>query len=374
MLSVALFSNQFAGSSGHGLARYARELYGAMAELPGLAVTPVAAWSDRERGDLARLCAATGLEILPGNRRLTPALWTWLGFPRIEQLMRGNPDIVHAASLGYPIATDRPFVVTVHDLGPLTHPQYFRNTRPWVMRKGLDRALRQAAAIVCVSNATRDEVLEIAGSGVADRLHVVHEGVSLAGTATDWGSLAAARKLPTDAPFILATGKLSPRKNIAGLIAALGALRDRIPHHLIVAGGDGWDFAAVHQAVETGGLTGRVHFCGYVSDAELLTLYRRASVYVHPSFYEGFGLTVLEAMAAGTPVITSNVTALPEVAGDAALLVSPADRDELIDALERVTGDAALAAALGKRGRERAKAFSWGTAAEAMAGIYRSIA
>jgi glycosyltransferase involved in cell wall biosynthesis len=323
---------------------------------------------------LAELRAATGLEILRSGRRATPLLWTWLGHPRIELLMRSRVDIVHAASLGYPVATGRPYVVTIHDLGPLTHPQYFANTRPWVMRKSLDQAVRQAAAIVCVSNWTRDEVIEVAGNSVADRLHVVHEGISLAaGEEADWAQSAAAWNLPADVPFILAAGKLSPRKNIDGVIAALGVLKANFPHHLVLAGSEGWGFAVVHEAIMDHGLSDRVHFAGHVSDAELRALYRRASVYVHPSHYEGFGLTVLEAMAAGTPVITSNVSALPEIAGDAAFLVSPGECGELVDALERVLGDAGLAETMRARGLERAQSFSWRSNADAMTRIYRSI-
>jgi glycosyltransferase involved in cell wall biosynthesis len=217
-------------------------------------------------------------------------------------------------------------------------------------------------------------VIDVAGTAVSDRLHVVHEGVSLAQSEeADWAGVAARRNIPTDVPFILATGKLSPRKNVDGVIAALGALKGRFPHHLIGAGGDGWDVAAVHEAAARHGLVGRVHFTGFVDDTELLALYRDASVYAHPSHYEGFGLTVLEAMAAGTPVITSNVSALPEVAGGAALLVTPGDRDALVDAFERVLGDDELARAMRTRGLERARGFSWTSAAEAMAGIYRSI-
>ena len=375
MLSVALFSNQFAGSAGHGLARYARELYSRMQEHEDILVRPVAAWSDLEPNDLDELRSQTGLCLLPTGRRVTPALWNWAGLPRLEHLLSGKTDIVHAASLGYPIATRRPFVVTIHDLGPLTQPEFFSNTKPWIMRASLDRAVSQAAAIICVSESTRQEVLEVVGQSVADRLHVVPQGISLAGgEMSDWTALAANKSLPDEAPIILAAGQISPRKNIGGVINAFAALKDRVPHHLVIAGGDGWDHADVRNTVENLGIGGRVHFTGYLPDSDLRALYVRASAYLHPSFYEGFGLTVLEAMAAGTPVITSNVTSLPEVAGDAAILVTPGIQDELVDALERVLTDEDLATRLSERGIQRAGRFSWTSAADAVAEIYRSVA
>ena len=370
-LTVALFSNQFAAASGHGIARYSRALCEALAARPGLAPVPVAAWTDRTADDLAALAAETGLRILPTGRRATPILWTWAGRPRLETLVRGRVDVVHAAALGYPVATARPYVVTVHDLGPLTHPEYFTNTRPWVMRKSLDQAVRQARAIVCVSQATKDELLDYAGAHLEPRVGVVHEGVARLPQGVGWAAMAHRDLPPEGVPFVLATGKISPRKNILGVMEALAGLLGTLPHHLVIAGGDGWAVDEVYAAVTRLGLQGRIHFPGFVSDAELATLYARADVYVHPSFYEGFGLTVLEAMAAGTPVVTADRSSLPEVAGEAALLVDPGDVDALAQAILRIATDEPLAADLRTRGRARAATFTWEAAAEAMERIYR---
>ena len=176
---------------------------------------------------------------------------------------------------------------------------------------------------------------------------------------------------PVGVPFVLATGKISPRKNILGVMEAMAGLRATLPHHLVIAGGDGWAVADVYAAIKRLGLEGRIHFPGFVSDAELATLYAEAAVYVHPSFYEGFGLTVLEAMAAGTPVIAADRSSLPEVAGEAALLVDPADVDALAQAILRLSTDEALTANLRARGHARAATFTWEAAAEAMESIYR---
>lgn len=362
ILNIALFSNQFAGSKGFGLARYARELHGALSVRPGLNVVPVAAWSDRADP------SETGAVLLPTGRRGTSLAWTFLGAPALERLTSFTPDVVHAASLGYPVATKKPFVVTVHDLGPLTHRAFFRKARPFVMRRALAQAAR-ADAVVCVSAFAREEFLRVAGEGVRPRTHVVSEGAAPLPPADHDGFAA----LGLTKPFVLAVGQASPRKNFDGLVAALARLGDAVPHHLVVAGGTGWDAGAFDAAIRDHHMADRVHKTGFVSDGVLAALYARASAFALPSFYEGFGLPVLEAMAAGVPVIASNVSALPEVAGDAALLVDPSDTKALAGALHAVLTNETLAGDMRDKGRARAKNFSFAAAAAAMEQIYRAI-
>lgn len=148
---------------------------------------------------------------------------------------------------------------------------------------------------------------------------------------------------------------------------------DSIPHHLVAVGASGWDMAEIYKELEGSPVRERIHFPGYVSDDQLLALYQHASVYVHPSLYEGFGLTVLEAMAAGCPVVTSNVTSLPEVAGDAALLVDPLDEEEIADAVKNICLDNQLASDLIEKGKRRSAQFSWDRCAREVATIYTSV-
>lgn len=379
-MHVACFSNQFASSQGHGIARYSRELIGALGGIDGLRITPVAAWSDRERRDIDRLCSRTGLVLSPWGRKLTPLGWTFLGLPPLEGWLNSPVELVHALSLGYPVATRRPYVVTVHDLGPLTHPEYFTNTSPWVMKASLRQAVRKAAAIVCVSRSAADELACYVGGQVERRIRVIHEGVGdeffAAPDAVSLDILlneAVPAMAEADPPFILAAGKISPRKNISGLLEAFVRIAGRVPHHLVLVGGDGWDMERVHSLLPTGSLASRVHFAGYVSDEHLRALYRRAAFYVHPSFYEGFGLTVLEAMASGCPVVTSNLYSLPEVAGDAALLVNPANSDEIAGAILALCEDASLADSLRAKGHARALQFRWSDCASKVYGVYREV-
>ncbi len=375
MLNVAYFSNQFADRAGHGLARYSRELFAALeAVSQDLGVTPVAAWSSMDKGNLAALKQTSGLKLIPLRRRLTPLAWTFLNSPPLEYWLP-ETDVVHAVALGYPVATRKPLVVTVHDLGPLTHPEFFGNTSPWIMQRSLAQAVQQADAIICVSQSTADELTSYVGDGIASRVRVVHEGVSPEFfQPANPACLQGLNDLPPlGTPFVMATGKISPRKNIRGLIEAMSSLSDVIPHHLVLVGGDGWGIDEVYEQLSDSGIKARVHFPGYVTDEQLRALYATTSAYIHSSLYEGFGLTVLEAMAAGCPVVTSNIWSLPEVAGDAALLVNPLDTGALAQAIEAICCSEQLAGELIKKGGEQAKSFEWDKCAWQVADVYRSV-
>ncbi|MEE4208573.1 MAG: glycosyltransferase family 1 protein [Parvularcula sp.] len=371
MTAIVYFANQFADAKGHGMARYARELHGALILRRTLNITPVAGWSSLSAGPLEDLRRDTGLRLLPTGRRGTAWGWSFLRQPRAEWMLPGPVDVFHAVAMGYPVATGKPLVVTVHDLGPLTHPQYFSNNRPWLMRAALQQAVNHGAAIVCISQATAEEVRSLHGSAADDRLHVVHSGVS-APFFVDPGREALQGLVlpPNGVPFILTAGKISPRKNVQGVIASLKIAMQDIPHHLVVTGGDGWDMEQITALLDNETLRRRVHMVGYVSDEALRALYRRAAMYLHPSLYEGFGLTLLEAMAGGTPVITSNLSSLPEIAGDAALLVDPNNPEAIADAVLTLAQDADLASRLRQSGRARAEQFTWARTAKQMHAIY----
>ena len=375
-MHIAYFSNQFADLEGHGLARYSHQLYSALREThPSLKVTPIAAWSSRNANGVKQLIEKYGLKLLPWGRRWTPLVWSLLDRPPIERWLNSPVDVVHAVSLGYPIATRKPYVVTVHDIGPLTHPEFFSNTSPWIMKQSLKQAMAKADAIICVSTSTANELESYTNQNLADRIHVVHEGVSPSffGKVTS-ECLTSLNNLPAPGvPFILSTGKISPRKNVVRIIQALSKISDTIPHHLVFVGASGWGMAEILKEINNPALAHRIHQVGYVSDEQLRTLYAHASLYVHPSLYEGFGLTVLEAMAAGCPVVTSNVYSLPEVAGDAALLIDPYNVDEIAEAIESVCLDASLKTDLVRRGLARAKTFTWDRCAGKVAAIYESV-
>lgn len=372
MPRVAYFANQLADLQGHGLARYSTELLASLRHIEISHIVPVAGWSALPQEELARRQKEIGLKLTGLGRHGTSLLWTFLGFPTIESSLGEPIDVVHAVSLGYPIATKKPLVVTIHDLGPLTHPQFFTNTRPWVMERSLQQAVKQADKIVCVSQFTADEVLSYAGTHLEDRIEVVLEGVSPHFQQTPDPAALDGIRLPNK-PFILSAGANSPRKNLVGLLNAMRIARDEIAHDLVLVGGSGWDTDAFSKVLSENNLTTRVHQLGFVSDAALHALYHKADVYVHPSLFEGFGLPVLEAMAAGTPVVTSNRSSLPEVAGQAARLTDTANPEAFAADLVEVCTSQDLRTKMRTAGQSRAGQFLWEDTARAMSQIYSDL-
>lgn len=380
MHNIAFFSNQFARNKGTGVARYARNLLRAFIELDTpFHIVPVTTWSDMKKDEMATFKVDTGLRLLPTRRIATRLLWTTINIPKIEHLLDFNVDLVHTSDLGYVVATSKPHVVTVHDIGPLTHPEFFNKDSIWIMRRNLEYAIKKARAFICVSQTTADSLVEYVQGrysvDILNRIYVVHEGIAEHFFQTP-DFLVLNHNACFDflgKPFFLAVGKLSPRKNLETVIKALAKLKSSLPHHLVTVGGDGWDFQEVRNLVTSLGLSNRVHFLGYVNDRQLHALYAKATLFIYPSLFEGFGLPILEAMASGCPVITSNVSSLPEVAGDAALLVDPQSVESLAAALYAICQDHMLEEELKRQGQERAKMFSWGKCATETLSVYEQV-
>ena len=208
---------------------------------------------------------------------------------------------------------------------------------------------------------------------VAPKVTVIHQGVSGFFRPSDEADVLRVReKLGLPERFVLYLGTLEPRKNLPRLIRAFSHIADEVPHSLVIAGGKGW---RVGKAVEIpSSLEDRVLLTGFVPGADLPALYSAAEVFAYPSLYEGFGLPVVEAMACGTPVLTSSVASLPEVAGDAALLVDPLSEEGMARVLKRLCEDDALRESLSSEGLERASLYSWDGCARAVLGVYESVA
>ena len=229
--------------------------------------------------------------------------------------------------------------------------------------------------MICVSQATADEVEAHLGGTVADRLHVVGEGVTRRARSNPEGPQAeVADGLPVGTPFLLAAGGASPRKNLGRLLSSFEGLADRIPHHLVLVGGSGWGHCDLAARIEASSFTDRIHRLGYVTDDQLDALYGAAAAFVHVSLFEGFGLPLLEAMEARCPVVTSSVSSLPEVAGDAAVLVDPHDVEAISEGILAVVSSADLSAELVEKGELRVSEFTWEACARQVADIYRGIA
>ena len=292
-------------------------------------------------------------------------------------LWRARVDLFHAPHYVVSPLTPRPYVVTIHDCIHLRFPQYLPNKAAHVYARAMMTvAARRAARILTVSNASKDDILHFLGVP-ADKVEVIYNGLDLrlAAPPTEEQIERVRDRFMLTSPFILYTGNIKPHKNVDRLIEAYAILRERGRTNvkLLIIGEEISRFPNLRRLVHRHQLHGHVRFFGFVPDATLAVLYRLASVFVFPSLYEGFGLPPLEAMAAGVPVITSNVSSLPEVVGDAALLIDPLDPGAIADAIARVLDDPALSADLVARGAERIKAFSWTRAVDRIRQVYAEV-
>jgi glycosyltransferase involved in cell wall biosynthesis len=295
-----------------------------------------------------------------------PRLWTHLRLSR-ELLTRPRPDVLFVPAHVLPLVHPLPSVVTVHDLGY----RYFPDAHPLAQRLYLDWSTHYSAhgatRVIADSLGTRDDLVKFY-KVPTEKISVVYPGRDENLGPADPAPVLARHGLA--AGYLLHVGTLQPRKNLVRLIEAVAALRERWPDLvLVLAGRPGWlaepilALARQHAAW--------VRLLDYVPDTDLAGLYSGARAFVYPSLYEGFGFPVLEAMACGTPVICANTSSLPEVAGDAALLVDPTDTAALSAAIERVLAEPALRAELAAKGKAQVQKFSWQRAAEETLAVLR---
>jgi glycosyltransferase involved in cell wall biosynthesis len=312
----------------------------------------------------------------PNFRRVS--LWT-PSHHRLErhalnvELMRLGLDILHSPDFIPPHRPRCRSVITVHDLAFLLYPHFL--TRESARYYGhIDQAVRWTDQIIAVSNSTKRDAIQHLGVP-EDKITVVYEAANAIFRPID--HVAAREQVRkrhgVDGPFLLFVSTIEPRKNVPTLLRALWQLVECYKEdvHLILAGGKGWLFEDVFALVDELKLAGRVHFVGRVSSEELLYLYNAAELLAHPAFYEGFGLPPLEAMACGLPVIASNVSSLPEVVGDAGILIDPHDVDELTVSMWRVLNEAGTRREMREKGLRQAARFSWEKAAGETAAIYQ---
>jgi glycosyltransferase involved in cell wall biosynthesis len=321
--------------------RVVRELSG-QADLD---LVGIAAWHGREPLPVF----APGIPVrhapLPGP--LLYDAWAYLHGPRPEWLVRGI-DVVHATTILVP-PTRRPLVVTIHDLAFLHDQTQFTGRGVRLFRNALARIVRRADLVLCSSMSTLNDC-EIVGIG-ADRLRLVPLGVDPVAPVPVEAIAEVRSRLGLLKPYLLFVGTKEPRKNLNGLLQAMVALDDK-RHDLVVVGPTGWGTEIdVPPSVAS-----RVRTIGFVPADDLAALYAGASVFVYPSFREGFGLPVAEAMAHGTAVVTSRGTSTEEVAGGAAVLVDPLDP---IDIARGIADALADSAELSRRGRARAAELTW---------------
>lgn len=307
---------------------------------------------------------------VPTERPLIRIAWEQAGFP--VQARQAHLGLVHGTVNVIPELAPGPTAVTVHDLSFLRHPDRLSTRRRQYLKWVVGRSARRAGHVIAVSRSTRDDLIELAG--------VPEEKISVIPLGVDPSFQPAAsnpdESVPLDRrPYILHVGTLEPRKNVDVLVRAFARLREatHLPHALALVGARGWSYEPIFQLVNSLGLEDHVRFVDYVDSADLPRWYTDADLFAFPSVYEGFGLPVLEAMACGLPVVTSDSSSLRELAADAALLVEPGSPEALEDAMRRILEDRSLRDRLRAKGLERAAHFSWEVTARETARVYEAV-
>ena len=295
-----------------------------------------------------------------------------------RELRRHPVDLLHVQYTAPPFAPC-PIVTTIHDLAYEHLPETF-NRRSWMqMRLTVRRTARRAAQIITVSEYSRQDIIKTYGID-PELVTVTPEAAPHSfARVTDEDRLSNVRKsYGIERDYILSLCSIQPRKNLVRLIQAYSLLRRSHPEgklpQLVLAGKRAWLDNETMRAAQRDELSADIRFTGYVADEDLNALYSGATCFVYPSYFEGFGLPVLEAMKCGTPVIAGNRTSIPEVAGEAALLFDPFDVNSLVEALTRVVNDSEYRATLSVKGLQRANEFSWQTTARLTLAVYEKAA
>jgi len=356
---------------GGGIGRYVRELVTALAQLDT---------TTEYRLFVSGVKAQKPLPPLPGanftwrGTAITPLwlarLWQRAQIPLNVETFTGRVDLYHATDFTLPPTRFKTrTLLTVHDLSFVRVPEAASPALKAYLDAVVPRSVRRADHVLADSQATKDDLIALYNTP-AEKITVLLSGVDARFKRTETPAIRAKYQIP-DRPYMLSVGTVQPRKNYIRLITALATLR-AAGHDvgLVIVGGKGWLEDPIYEAIRSTGMTDFVHMTGFADDADLPALYSQALITALPSLYEGFGIPVLESMACGTPVLTSNVSSLPEVAGDAAIMVAPSDQDAITEALERMITDADLRADLARRGLERAQMFTWAAAARQLAGVY----
>jgi glycosyltransferase involved in cell wall biosynthesis len=354
-----------------GMGRYAASIAEALVRLG----VPLSAFVHDTRGTRLRP-PLTDLPIvtarLPLRRWRLRAASSYFGAPSMDRIFE-RIALFHATDHLLPKMT-APSVFTLHDTAYLRFPKYYLPRNRIFLREMMPRFLRRADRVIAVSEQTKRDALEFYAIDPA-MITVIPEGVD-AIFRPDVDPIVIAdvrRRLRLPQRFILNVGTIQPRKNLVTLLDAFDVVRRRHPDvGLVVGGAKGWLYEGFFARIRERGLTPHVTVTGHVGDADLPALFNAAEVFAYPSVYEGFGLPPLEALACGTPVLCSDASSLPEVVGDAGTLIPPDDVDAWIEGLDELLSDEAVRRDMGRRGPERARTFTWETAARRTLEVYRA--
>jgi glycosyltransferase involved in cell wall biosynthesis len=369
-------------TQGGGIGRYTREIIHAL-----LAEDQINQYRLFAARPPARSPVADSLPTAP-NARFCPALlderwlyrlWYRLRLPLPVQLVTGALDLYHSPDFVLPPVAGRiPTILTVHDLSFVHYPGVFPPSLVRYLQRVVPWSIARATHVLADSWATYRDLIRLWGvseqkmsvlySGVHPRFHFV--------TDPQRKATVLQRYELTNTPYILAVGTIQPRKNYGMLIRAFARLADEFPHHLVITGGKGWLSEGLLGESTDPSMRARIHFPGFVDDADLPALYSAADLFAFPSLYEGFGLPLLEAMACGVPVLSSNASSLPEVVdgeGEAAVLLPPEDELAWSQAMRHVLTDELQRKRMVAAGLRRVRDFPWQRAARQLLALYQSL-
>jgi glycosyltransferase involved in cell wall biosynthesis len=307
-------------------------------------------------------------------------LWYRLRLPLPVQLVTGRLDLFHSPDFVLPPVAGRiPTVLTVHDLSFIHYPHTFPQVLVNYLNRVVPWSVGRATHILADSEATRRDLLDL-WQVPAEKVTVLSLGVDESFQPAGNVAVTAVRRRYQldDAPYLLSVGTVQPRKNYQMLIQAFAAVAADWPHTLAIAGGKGWLYDEMIAEIERQNLVGRVRFIGFVADDDLPALYTGADLFLFPSLYEGFGLPLLEAMACGVPVITSNASCLPEVVvghdgAETAVLLSPHAPQPWSQTIRQLLDDAPARDRLRRLGRRQAAQYSWQRAARQLTTLYHQL-
>ena len=307
----------------------------------------------------------------------TPARWWWdqVGFP--QKARKSKVDILHQPCFSAPLFYRGKVVVTCHDLIAVFFPQNIPVASRLYFSKWMPFSYRRADEIIAISENTKKDIMSLLKIPT-EKIRVIYEAAGPEFCLVKDKKLLAetCRKYKIDSPFILHVGTIEPRKNLEFLVRAYSAVaqNSRIKEKLVITGKKGWYYEGLFKLVEKLGLQNKVIFTGYVEDEDMPALYNAASLFTFPSLYEGFALPPLEAMACGTPVISSNTSSLPEVVGSAGILLPPKDISSWSASITEVLRFGSLRQELKQKSLRQAKKFSWEKTAQQTVDVYREVA
>lgn len=348
-----------------GIGRYTQELTRA---LQAQEVPLTLLHAGRKREFLKNAVSLPGSRFLPGLLTVGQVEIGWVG-------KREKLSLIHDPVGVMPLfLTGARKIVTIHDVVPYIYPETSTKLDKLIYHYWLPLAVRRLDAIITVSEQSKQDIIRYLPVNEEDVVVIPEAAGSSYRLMNPIDVKPVLNRYGIDFPYILYVGSLESRKNLPRLLEAFARVRTQHPDwKLVIVGARKWKFSSIFETVKRLELEPFVHFTGYVEEEHLPAIYNGADLFVFPSLYEGFGLPVLEAMASGTPVITSNCSSLPEVAGDAAILIDPYDIQAMADAIQQVLSDPSLAATLRVKGLARAKTFSWKRTAEETIAVYERV-